>query len=139
MKILRLLLITILFLFSFPPSAPSQEQRSYSIAGVDDPSKVEEFLKVLQGLVSRDKKEDVMKLIHFPITVKISGKKQVLKSKEALLKNYAQAFNSNVKDAILKQKTSDLFVNWQGIMIGNGQIWFRPMPDGQLKIVAINN
>jgi hypothetical protein len=131
--------IGVLALVPLQTRAQDDGPRSYSIAGIDDSSKVDEFLKNLQALVSMDKKEAIAKLIQFPINIKISGKKISLNSTTAFLKNYGQAFNSTVKDAILKQKSSDLFVNWQGVMIGNGQIWFRPQPNGQLKIVAINN
>ena len=48
-------------------------------------------------------------------------------------------FNETVvREAILKQSQECLFGNDQGVMIGNGQIWFQPEPSGKMKIITIN-
>jgi hypothetical protein len=57
-----------------------------------------------------------------------------------LLEYYDVAFDAKVRGFIAKQKVSDLFGNWQGIMIGGGEIWIN-MGGGSscLRIIAINN
>ena len=107
MKNFRFFLAAVLVIFSIQFWAQAEVTKSYSIAGIDDPSKVDEFLKTLQGFVSGNKKEEIANIVNYPLTITISGKKRALKNMGDFLDNYAEAFNSNVKEAVLKQKPSD--------------------------------
>ena len=114
----------------------------YAVAGIKDSSKPERFLRHLQEVVRQGKRREVAALIDFPITVRIAGGPTQLRRKSDLLKHYDAIFNSRVRGKLKTQRASNLFVNWRGVMIGNGEIWFNQMPGGDkapLKITAVNN
>jgi len=127
------------FFFLFPSLTHAANAGSYSIAGFDDASQVQLFVENLKTLVSQDKKEDIAQLLRFPLKINIAAHRITLRSKVDFLKHYDQAFNSKVREALAKQDSSNLFSNWQGAMIGNGEIWIRPGEGGVIQIVAINN
>ena len=79
-------------------------------------------------LVSRDHVQ--------PRTVRIRTRKQLNKYKSAI-------FNEDLRNAVRNQSADSLFKNWQGLMIGNGELWFdQRQIDGQTnwtyRITAIN-
>jgi hypothetical protein len=79
-------------------------------------------------------------MVRFPIRIVAEGKPLTLRDRGQLLKYYDVAFDSKVKAFIAKQKYSDLFCNWKGIMIGRGEIWINTVGKSfRLRIVAINN
>ena len=54
--------------------------------------------------------------------------------------DYNAAINLRVKQAVAGQNVENLFVNYQGVMIGDGEIWFnQPSRSKLIKIIAINN
>jgi hypothetical protein len=63
----------------------------------------------------------------------------MLTNRSELLKYYEVAFDSRVKAFIAKQRFSDLFCNWKGIIIGHGEIWISTVGRSKnLKIIASN-
>ena len=48
----------------------------------------------------------------------------VVRGSAELLKRYREVFNDNVVRAMKAQEPDTLFANWQGVMVGDGQIWF---------------
>ena len=118
----------------------SQESGRYGIAGIDDDSAVEVFLNHLKEAVANDKRITVASMVRYPITINVSGHKETLRKKSQLLSKYELVFTSKVKEAIRSQEAQKLFVNYQGVVIGNGDIWFNRIPGSQkIAITAINN
>jgi hypothetical protein len=101
---------------------------------------VHHFLRDLQHYVAVDDRMHLVQMVQFPISIRVGEKPLTLQNKEQLLKYYAVAFDPKVKAFIRKQKFSDLFCNWKGIMIGRGEIWINTTGESsRLKIIAINN
>jgi hypothetical protein len=82
------------------------------------------FLGDLQAAVRADKPAAVADLIVFPLRVNKPALKGFVRTRGEFLRSYASIFTPEVRTAILKQTPSELFRNWQGFMIGNGEIWF---------------
>lgn len=61
--------------------------------------------------------------VSFPITVTVGGKELTINDAEQFATEYDTIITGDIKDAILKQKWEELFVNADGIMYGNGQVW----------------
>ena len=61
--------------------------------------------------------------VRYPIGVEIKGKASTIKSASQFVQNYDAIMTREITDAVVNQKLDDLFVNWKGIMFGNGQIW----------------
>ena len=127
----------VLVLAALGPLANGQDDsciRMYGKAGV------EQFLLDLQHSVAADDRVHVVEMIHFPISIRVAGKWMTLRGKDQLLKYYDTAFDKKVKGFIAKQKFSELFCNWKGIMIGRGEIWINTSgTSSSLRIIAINN
>jgi hypothetical protein len=101
---------------------------------------IEQFLGDLQHSVAVDDRAQVAEMVRFPISITVAGKPVTLRSKDQLLKYYNVAFDPKVKGFIAKQKVSELFCNWKGIMIGRGEIWINTAgKPPRLRIIAINN
>jgi hypothetical protein len=78
-------------------------------------------------------------MVKLPIVIKIARTPSMLTNRSELLKYYEVAFDSRVKAFIAKQRFSDLFCNWKGIMIGRGEIWISTVGRSKnLKIIASN-
>jgi len=121
------------------PAAPPAHL-DFSNAGIDDPTLPVRFLATLQSAVAAGEKGKVASLIAYPIVLVDHGKRLNIASPTAFLQKYDLAMNQKVRSALAAQRPEQLFSNWQGVMVGSGEIWFGGRPDGRtLKIVAINN
>lgn len=98
----------------------------YEIAGIEDPIAFEKTFNTIKGYVAEDNKEKVAEYISYPINIyNNNGKdKMEIKNKEDFIKNYNQIITQEVKNAFLNQKVEETFVNYLGVMVSNGEIWF---------------
>jgi hypothetical protein len=123
-----------------PATAIAQQTGKYSAAGIDNDAAVERFLHDLQEAVSKNQRAKVTSMIAYPIKVGVGRHREVIRKKSEMLKKYDSVFNQKVKEALGKQKVSELFVNGQGVMVGDGEIWFNQMAGSEnIRITAINN
>jgi hypothetical protein len=103
------------------------------------------FLSQLQGAVRANKRDGVIRLIRFPLRVNANGNSRTYRDAASVRADYDRIFTPSVRQAILNQKFDRLFGRDQGLMIGDGQIWFdhicanaqcsRP---GPVRITAVN-
>ena len=142
-RILFLVSFAIFALSALPCVADSPADRpshNFQVAGIDDPASVTVFLRTLKTAVAHNDRKKVASLIDFPIIARVHGKSEHVKSASQFVRWYPQIFNPHVKKAVAAQQAKDLFVNWRGVMIGDGEIWFGPaVKGGRLQIFAVNN
>lgn len=101
---------------------------------------MEQFLQDLQHSVAVDDRARVVEMVGFPIKITADGKSRTLRNRNQLLAYYSVAFDAKVRGFIAKQKVSELFCNWKGIMIGRGEVWINTSGrSSRLRIIAINN
>ncbi|WP_335672062.1 DUF4087 domain-containing protein [Phyllobacterium zundukense] len=84
------------------------------------------YLAVINSFQAAVKAHDtaaVAAAVRYPIGVEINGKASTIKSASQFVKNYDAIMTREITDAVVKQKLDDLFVNWKGIMFGDGEIW----------------
>lgn len=103
------------------------------------------FLTQLQTAVRKDDRGAVIKLIALPLRVNSNGKSQVYRNAASVRADFDEIFTPQVRQAILNQKFNRLFGRDQGLMIGDGQVWFdhtcpnaHCSPPGPVRITAIN-
>ncbi|MFA8300575.1 MAG: hypothetical protein ACEPOV_10465 [Hyphomicrobiales bacterium] len=90
-----------------------------------------QFLKALQYFVKNNDKEVISSVINYPI--------HTIPNKEFFFKHYDSIFNTAVKDSLQVANLDSLFRNYQGTMVGNGQIWVNEVDTiPTWKIIAIN-
>jgi hypothetical protein len=90
---------------------------------VGDHVKVHQLLTQLQAAVAKHDAAAVASLVHYPIKVNPGKKPFVVKNEKAFIKDYDRIITHDIQDAIFKQKYENLFVNSQGAMIGDGEVW----------------
>ncbi len=106
-----------------PPANP------YTVAGIENAAEFEKTFALLQAAVAANDRSKVADHILYPLRVngwsdELKGKGTVqFATKPEVLDNYDEIFTPQVKAAITKQKVADLFVNWQGVMVGKGEAW----------------
>jgi len=90
---------------------------------VGDHVKVQHILTQLQAAVAKHNAAAVADLVHYPIKVNPGKKPFIIKNEKAFIKDYDRIITQDIQDAIFKQKYENLFVNSQGAMIGDGEVW----------------
>ena len=103
------------------------------------------FLSRLQSAVGANDKKAVANLAALPLRVNFEGGARTYSDRRAIERDFDRIFTSRVKQAILSQRADRLFTNYQGAMIGDGQVWFDQIctndacsPAGPVRIKAIN-
>ena len=119
----------------------SVEWRIEHIAGL----KVEEvrrLLDLLKQRVAKDDRSGVCSLANYPLRIR----KSFVPSAADCVSGYKSIFNAKVVAAIGEQRFESLFVNFQGVMIGDtGEVWMDGVCRDQdcrqydLRIVTVNN
>ena len=104
-----------------PPllDALSLESRIGKIAGLKVPE-VQQFLRDLKSGVAAKDSKVICAMVSYPLSTTTSG---TLKDMNECRARYARIFNQKVVEAIDRQRFETLFVNYQGVMIGRGEIW----------------
>lgn len=83
-----------------------------------------EFVNRLKVATKANDKEWISEVISCPLSISLeNGDRLQIETEADFVENYEFIFNANVKEAILRQEIADLFFNWQGLMIGRGQVW----------------
>lgn len=101
----------------------------YAVAGIENAAEFEKTFASLQAAVAANDRGKAADLILYPLRVngwmdETNGKSTVqFATKQEVMDNYDEIFTTQVKAAIAKQKVADLFVNWQGVMVGKGEAW----------------
>lgn len=133
-------LVILLAFLIIPALSFARQTGKYSAAGIDNDAAVETFFLDMQKAVSKDDRAIVASMINYPVKVYGEGRTTVISKESDLLKKYDSVFTPQVKKVLAKQTISDLFVNGQGVMVGNGEIWFNQLANGNnIRIITINN
>jgi len=107
----------------------------------EDVSAKQKFVVELQQAVRADDRRWLADHMQFPLRHN-GRRKTLIRSRAAFLKDYASVFTARLRACVLAHDAKDLFGNWQGIMLGNGCLWFRNIGDAvpeRYRIVTIND
>src|SRR5215467_6624551 len=102
-------------------------------------AELEAFIAALQKAVAADDRQKVASMIRYPIVILAGGRSVLFKSPSSLVASYDLVFTARRKKLIAEARAEDLFGNWRGAMIDNGDIWINTVDSGGLKIVTVNN
>jgi hypothetical protein len=116
---------------------------NFSAAGLES-GEVQVFLRTLKDAVARDDAQAIASMVSYPITVRVDGAPVTVKTPKAFVANYTHIVRESVKQAVVQAQQDRLFVNYQGVRLGRGEIWFGGVYNKggktyQVKILAINN
>lgn len=88
-----------------------------------DHTKYQAVIRQFQQAVAAKDAATVAGLVDYPIGVDINGKNTVIRDEKTFIAKYDQFMTPEISKAIVETKYSDLFVNYKGVMFGNGQAW----------------
>lgn len=98
------------------------------------------FFDALKKAVEANDKAAVAAMVDYPFQARINGKAVKLRDPAHFIADYDKIVTAKVKDAVARQTYATLFANWQGVMVGDGEVWFSGVGDGNvIKITAIND
>ena len=137
------LLATIALAFASVPSARAQTAAEVD-ATMDtlfgDHVSYRKFFDDLKKAVAANEKSAVAAMVDYPFQARIGGKAVKLKDAAHFVADYDKIVTAKVKKAVADQSYATLFANWQGVSIGDGEVWFSGVGDANvIKITAIND
>lgn len=112
-----------------------------AVAGLET-EEVRSFVGNLQRAVQHGDATTVCGMVAFPIKTKRSGR---VRTAGGCQRSDARIFNERVTKAVLSQRFEQLFVNYRGVMIGNGEVWIsgvcrdRRCTNYDIRIIGVNN
>jgi hypothetical protein len=77
-------------------------------------------------------------MVQYPLAVNTEKSHRTVRSSAQFLAEWDHLFTLSVRNVIAKQIPECLFANWQGVMIGDGEVWFEDQRDGSMKIKTLN-
>lgn len=77
----------------------------------------------IQTAVAEDDKAGFAAWVSYPIALTADGEEATIEDAAQFEADYDLILTDEIKAAISEQKWQDLFVNYKGIMFGNGQVW----------------
>jgi hypothetical protein len=114
------------------------EANPYEVAGITDPEKFNEIFRNVQDLAAKDDKQGLAKYVLYPMLLNKDGKNEKIADQKAFIANYDRIFTMHVKATLQHQKTEKLFVNYKGVMVGEGEVWFGVTEKGDIGIQSVN-
>jgi len=82
------------------------------------------FLTRLQAAVRADDRSAIAGMIAYPLRVNFDDGLKTYKDRPSIQRDFERIFTPRVRQAILDQEADKLFANYQGSMIGDGEVWF---------------
>jgi hypothetical protein len=103
------------------------------------------FKQIQKAVLTVDAKWLSQAFFNHPFIVYLPEGHIKLQSEGDLKKHFKAIFNTKLKEVVRNQSPDSLFKNWQGVMIGDGEIWFSEIGETngnkliwQDRIIAIN-
>lgn len=101
---------------------------------------VQNFLETLKKAVAADDRTGVAGLVDYPFKTHVGGKAVTIRDAGHFVDSYDRIVTAGIRKAVADQTYANLFANWRGVMIGNGEVWFSPLEgSNRIRITAINN
>jgi hypothetical protein len=88
-----------------------------------DAADYKELFYAFKVALEEGKSDIVVSLVNYPLTVSMDGEEATYASEQELLDDYDSVFTETIMEAVSNQEYGDLFVNSEGVMIGNGEVW----------------
>ena len=109
-----------------PPGAaaaqPSRASNGCAVISYDE-ARVAIVLQALKEAARSMTPDPILPFIEYPFTARSAAGNIVIRSTKDMRRMFSRIFTARVRSAILAQNLDDAFSNYQGVMIGNGQVW----------------
>ena len=95
----------------------------YSIAIEGTTNEVEHFVLQVKTAILQQNKSWLAGHIYYPIQVQIKEQTITINTREQFAENFNAIFYEEFRKKISTFYAYNLFCNWRGVMLGNGEIW----------------
>ena len=95
----------------------------YSIALEGTTMQIEHFVKNVKTAILQQNKSWLAGHIFYPIQVKIKEQNITINTQKQFVENFDVIFYKEFRKKVSTFYTHNLFCNWRGVMLGNGDIW----------------
>jgi hypothetical protein len=122
---------------------PSRAANACVVIGYDK-ERVAVVLQALKQAAQSMTPDPIEPYLEYPFIARSPAGNIVIKSAKDLRRAFRRIFTDRVKAAILSQNLEDAFSNYQGVMVGDGEVWItevcreRDCRDSKYIIRAIN-
>jgi len=82
--------------------------------------------QVLKFAIGQHDAATVASLVHYPFRTQIDGERTTLRREEEFIARYDDIVTPPIAQAVAVQTYGTLFVNDQGVMFGQGELWLTP-------------
>jgi hypothetical protein len=120
----RALFLACSLLLATPALAATADDVSAAINQIfGDSREFERAFAGIQGAVVDHDPEFFASFVAYPITVMVDGEEMTIEDSETFVENYDAIMTDDIVEAVSNQAYEDLFVNDEGVMFGDGQLW----------------
>lgn len=122
---------------------PAPRRDRFAIAGLEE-AQVRTALAALQRALTAEDADAVAALVSFPL--RVGGRR--VRTPQEMARDYAAIWTPSLQRLVMAQRVEDLFVNVQGVMLGNGALWLGGVcasgspagtcRDPQVRVIAVN-
>ena len=106
----------------------------YRVAGAEDDTVVERNAQAFWRAVVRGDRSQVAKVLRYPVSFSIGGKRTTAGNSQSFLSMYDRLFTKKFVGRIREGVPHNMFANAQGIMLADGAVWF----DAEARVFALN-
>ena len=85
--------------------------------------KYQAVIEAYQAAVASGDRNAVAALVRYPLEVTVEGSRMSIRDAAAFVQDYDRILTPAIARVITTQKYSELVVNQQGVMFGNGETW----------------
>ena len=95
-------------------------------------AQVEAYMKKVKTAILNNNKEWLSTQVSYPYKASTpEGKIVTLKNKQEFISKYSLVVSEGLKKRIANICTCNLFMNYRGVMLGNGEVWINERPGGK--------
>jgi hypothetical protein len=105
----------------------------YRIAGADDDKKINQNALIIWRAIQTSSAEQIANLVEYPISISIGNKEMTIASESEFIGHFNAIITEKLKNKLSLAFPHNMFVRYDGIMIGDGEIWL----NSSGKIIAI--
>ena len=131
-------------------TAPALAQTDDDVTGLislhfGDPVPFIEAFDAIKAAVEADDAEAFADWISYPFKTKIGGEDYEFDGPEGVIEHYDAMMTAEIRAVIVGQQYKDLFVNSDGVMFGDGQLWLSGVcatddcEDIDVRIIAVQS
>ncbi len=96
------------------------------------------FAAAVRDAAARDDAESLAAMVRYPLALRREGEPLRLEDPKDFLAAYDRVMGPETRADLLSADPGDLFRRWDGVMIGQGSVWFQGSAEDGFEIIAIN-